>query len=187
MKKIKCNSNVFVQNTEVSHSRNKLIKLTDIKNLYSNQLNKSINIARGGLVTLENSVKFKQMETQQNTLTHKTKSFANLKGNIKKQTKLVKNVDFKENFEIKNCFSNYLVNSKKIRNISSLSNNNHSKYYLNLACNLAHNTSSLNENTMNLSFNKPLNTIHNNPSIIAKNNHGLYKKRTNNSENSESN
>ena len=129
MKENKLKSNFIFNNNGNVNTRNKSIKLTEIKNLYS--INKSLNFPNKIPSLNDNVSKIRPLETEINTFIKSNKPTIY---SVNKDKNLItnnqKSIGIPSKILPKNCFTNYISNSRKIRNSSAISNVNKSKILL---------------------------------------------------------
>ena len=119
MKEYKFNQNYFLQK-KGNHTRSKSIKLSEIKNLYCTNLNKSINGPIKAHIHTENAIKVKPLVTEPGSknVLNVSKEEKSMIGKLKNKENLKKN-QVKNN----NSLMNYLTNARNNRNFSAIYKN----------------------------------------------------------------
>jgi len=119
MKEYKFNQNYFLQKKD-NHTRNKSIKLSEIKNLYCTNLNKSINGPIKAQINSENAIKVKPLVTEPGS-----KNFLNVSKEEKSMIAKLKNSENLKKNQVKNNNSlmNYITNARNNRNFSAIYKN----------------------------------------------------------------
>lgn len=126
MKESKVNPIFLLPNKVDFHTRNKSLKLNEIKNLYTINLNKSINGALKTPSPADFAVKLLPLETECNSkVGSSNQQGLNFIRHFKK-----KSTEIVSKLLSNNCFSNYLTNSKCIKKKEEKRKTNKSNDYI---------------------------------------------------------